>query len=212
MGTRVKIKICGITNADDAGAAIRCGADALGFIFYSGSPRALTIGQAKTIIAALPDHIMTVGVFVNAPRAEISGIIRQTGIHAIQLSGDEPAAACLGYDRPVIKAIRPRTVEETAVLESYRVNAVLVDGFSEGMYGGTGTTVAPGVAIAAARYFPLILAGGITPETIVQAIRDTSPFAVDVNSGVEQEPGKKDHEKLKQLFARVREETETKRK
>ena len=201
MKRRVRVKICGITNGPDADAAVGFGADALGFIFYPGSPRCVTVGSAREIIGSVRAPVLLVGVFVNQPHAFIAETVRQCGLHAIQLSGDELPEECLGFDRPVIKAIRPRNTMEAEAISRYRISAVLVDGYRTGEYGGTGVTADPASARTAGRHFPLILSGGLGPANVAEAVRSTEPFAVDVNSGVEMEPGKKDHGKLQELFA-----------
>ncbi len=193
---RPRVKICGITNIVDALAAIHHGADALGFIFYEKSPRYLPPARARTVTDALPSSILRVGVFVNAPRSAVNAIVEIARLHAIQLSGDESPEECRGYAVPVIKVLRPRTAEDLAQLDRYSVAAFLLDGHKDGLYGGTGTRVDPELAKEAARRYPLILSGGLRPDNIVSAIREVRPFAVDINSGVESSPGKKDHSQL----------------
>ncbi len=197
---RPRVKICGITNIVDALAAIHHGADALGFIFHEKSPRYLPPARARTVTDALPPSVLRVGVFVNAARSTVNAIVEAARLHAIQLSGDEPPEACRGYAVPVIKVIRPTSPEDLARLDRYPVAAFLLDGHRDGLYGGTGIRVDPALAGEAARRYPLILAGGLRPDNIVSAIREVRPFAVDVNSGVESSPGKKDHSQLALLF------------
>ncbi len=197
---RPRIKICGITNIVDALAAVHHGADALGFIFYEKSPRYVPPDRARTVIDTLPPSVMRVGVFVNTPRATINTIAEATKLHAVQLSGDESPEDCRGYAIPVIKAIRPRSMDDLSQLDRYSAAAFLVDGHKEGTYGGTGTHVDPAIAREAARRYPIFLAGGISPRNVVSVVRDVRPFALDVNSGVESSPGKKDHSQLAHLF------------
>ncbi len=199
-----KVKICGITRMEDAQYATEEGADALGFIFYPDSPRYITPAAAGRIIRSLPAHVMTVGVFVNTPRKQISNIVSETDLQAIQLSGDESPSDCLGFDIPVIKAFRFQTMSDLDLAGDYSVSGILLDGHRAGAYGGTGMAVDKSIGRAAARRYPLILAGGLTPGNIVESVREIDPIAVDVNSGVEKAPGRKDFQKISLLFRNLR--------
>ena len=201
MTTRVKI--CGITSKEDALRAAECGADLLGFIFARESPRAVGAEEAAAIIAALPGYVTPVGVFVNAPREEIARTIDVTGIRIVQLSGDESPADCDGHGAPVWKAFRFTREEEARGAAGFRVAAYLLDGAAEGSYGGTGVRADPAVASAIKAFGPLVLAGGLNPDNIVGAVRTVMPYAVDVSSGVEASPGRKDFRKLALLFERL---------
>lgn len=205
-----KIKICGITNLEDAKAALDFGADALGFVFFRESPRAISPQRAASIISKLPVFTATVGVFVDQPGDEIQKIINETGIDIVQLHGDESPESCRLLRR-VIKGIRVKSLESLEPLKSYRdlVSAFLLDTFAPHMPGGTGQVFNWDIAIEAKNFGRIILAGGLTPENISEAIRRVNPYAVDVSSGVELVKGKKDHQKMKLFIERARSATRT---
>jgi len=200
---RPRIKICGITNPEDALLAARLGADALGFIFYEKSPRCIVPEKAAAIIQKLPPFITPVGVFVNADRRDIEDIIRATRILALQLSGDETPADCSGYSLPVIKSFRIRSVADVETVKGFTISAALLDGAKDGEYGGSGTLADFTLAGEIRKFHPLILAGGLTPDNILDAVLATLPYGVDVNSGIEMMPGRKDPEKMQLLFHRL---------
>ncbi len=200
---RPRVKICGITNLEDALLAAQAGADALGFIFYEKSPRSITAENAAIIIRQLPPFITPVGVFVNADREFIDTTIERTGIRAIQLSGDESPAECNGYPVSVIKSFRIRRGEEVEAVRHFTISAAMLDGAKDGQYGGSGTVPDFTIAAEIRKFHPLILAGGLNPENIVEAVHATRPYAVDVNSGIETRPGKKDPAMLRLLFQRL---------
>jgi indole-3-glycerol phosphate synthase / phosphoribosylanthranilate isomerase len=193
-------KICGITNADDALAATDLGADAVGFIFYNGSPRCISPADAAAIVDRLPDRIQTAGVFVNRPRAEIERIVSQTGIGIVQLHGDEQPDECRFDSLTVWKAVRPRGESDLDGLDTYSVAAFLFDTYDENRYGGTGKTGNWELARTAAQNRRIILSGGLNPDNIADAIAAVRPFGVDINSGVESSPGRKDLRKLERVF------------
>lgn len=202
----VKLKVCGITTLQDAQEAVSCGATYLGFNFYPKSPRYIAPADARLIIERLPKEIVTVGIFVNQPRPEnVIDLLQTAGAVMAQLHGDEDRGYCerVGADR-VIKAVRTNNDFTRRSIEGFPAWAILLDGFDPNLYGGTGKTADWEIAQQAARYARVILAGGLSPDNIAQAIRSVQPFAVDVNSGVESSPGKKDPAKLR----RVREEME----
>lgn len=199
----VRVKICGITNLEDALAAAELGADALGFVFYKGSPRYIEPEEAARIIRALPPFITAVGVFVDEPQDEISRIIRQTGIGVVQLHGHEPPEACLLWPR-VIKAIRVKELSDLEPLTRYKTTAFLLDTYTPEALGGTGQIFNWDIALEAKRMGRVILAGGLTPENIEKAITWVHPYAVDVSSGVEERKGKKDHTKLRLFIERAK--------
>ena len=188
----VKVKICGITNLDDAMAAADFGADALGFVFFKKSPRYLSPANAKKIIKRLPPFISTVGVFVNENKKNIEKIVLQTGINIIQLHGDETPKAC-NLSKPVIKAIRVKSIETLGLVSKYKdkVSVFLLDTYTPEVFGGTGQVFNWDIAVEAKKFGRVILAGGLTPENIEKAVRLVHPYAVDVSSGVEAEKGKK---------------------
>jgi len=200
-----KIKICGITNLEDANAAIDYGADALGFVFFKKSPRYITPEKASAITSKLPAFVTTVGVFVDDRAEEILKITEETGIDVVQLHGDEPPESCL-LPRRVIKGIRVKSLESLEPLKSYQniVSAFLLDTFAPHMPGGTGQVFNWDIAIEAKNFGRIILAGGLTPENISEAIRRVNPYAVDVSSGVELVKGKKDHQKMRLFIERAK--------
>lgn len=204
-GMSVRVKICGITNLDDAMAAVDFGADALGFVFFKGSPRYISQEGAGAIIRRLPSFITTVGVFVNESIDRIEDAIELTGIDVVQLHGDEPPEMC-NLSRRVIKAIRVKSLESLDPLKNYKdmVSAFLLDTFTPDTFGGTGQRFNWDIAADAKQFGRIILAGGLTPDNIANAIRQVRPYGVDVSSGVEEKKGKKDHTKLKLFIERAK--------
>ena len=203
----ILIKICGITNWPDAKAASEAGANMLGFNFYDKSLRRISTAEAAQIRRNLGAEIQTVGVFVNAKAAEIASLQSLLRFHAVQLHGDEAPAAVSEIARtvPVIKAFRVAADFPVATLDKYHdAFAFLIDGSRAGQFGGTGTAADWNVARRAAAAHRVILAGGLNAENVGAAIRSVRPYAVDVASGVEAKPGKKDHAKLKEFIAAVR--------
>ncbi len=202
----VRIKICGITNLEDALLAAELGADALGFIFYPPSPRAIEPDAAQAIIAQLPPFVSTVGVFVDEDAARVKELAAAVGLDWLQLHGLETPEYCHALGRRVIKSWRMQDEGSLAGLGAYRgaVQAFLLDTYKKGMLGGTGETFNWDLAREAKKYGPIILAGGITPENAAQAMAAVQPWAVDVASGVEVRPGKKDPEKLRAFFTAVK--------
>ncbi len=201
----VRIKICGITNKEDALAAAHLGADALGFIF-APSPRKISAERAREIIKALPPFIKTVGVFVDEDPERVSSIVAMCGLDVLQLHGSESIDYCSSFDRRVIKAVRLRSRDDLENLSKYVnvVDALLLDTYVPNKLGGTGITFDWKLAVEARRYGRIILAGGLNPENVAAAISMVKPYAVDASSGLEQSPGVKDHEKMAQFIARVR--------
>ena len=202
----VRVKICGITNWADAKLAIDAGADALGFNFYPPSPRAVTPAQAWEIVRRLPPFVEAVGVFVDWSSPAVLALARAVGLHAVQLHGDESPAtvAECAASRPVIKGFRMRPGFRPARLARYRrASAFLLDGYRKGLRGGTGATTDWNLARVARRYGRIVLAGGLTPENVAEAIHAAEPFAIDVASGVEARPGKKDAARLRALMREV---------
>jgi phosphoribosylanthranilate isomerase len=201
----VRVKICGITDVHDARLAARLGADALGFNFCAQSPRYIRPERARAIIAVLPPLLTTVGVFVNERPEAVMEICRLVGLDAAQFHGDEPPRtvdAVQGVRR--IKAIRVATEADIALCRRYRVEAFLLDAFDPGRRGGTGRTFDWALARAAAEFGPIILAGGLTPDNVEEAIAAAAPYGVDVASGVESEPGRKDRTLLAQFIRRAK--------
>jgi phosphoribosylanthranilate isomerase len=203
METRVKI--CGITNLADARVAVEAGADALGFNFYEPSPRHLTLPVAAEISQQLPPFIMRVGVFVNAPEELVTRAIAECDLSLLQFHGDEPPEFCTQFGLMNMKAFRIRDAESLKELAKYQTDAYLLDAFSPEVRGGTGEKFNWDLAIEAQKLGkPVFLAGGLTPENVADAVRKVRPFGVDVASGVESSPGKKDRQKVKDFIAAVR--------
>jgi phosphoribosylanthranilate isomerase len=201
----VQIKICGITNIEDAMAVADAGADALGFVFHPASPRYVTPGRAREIIGSLPPALCTVGVFVNLSAPEVLQIAELCGLDFIQLHGSETRQYCRSFPRErLIKALSFRSEDEFAIMADYPVRAFLVDAHDPVRFGGTGKTCDWNVAHKAAARHPLILAGGLGTKNILAALEAVRPLAVDLSSGVESAPGKKDHEKIRAVIDSVR--------
>jgi len=195
----VRVKICGMTNLDDALQAASCGADALGFNFYPESPRYVAPEKARAIVSALPPFVTVVGLFVNAPASEVEEISRDCGVHVLQLHGDEGPEFCGQFSRPVIRAIQVRDGSFLEDVARYSVQGFVLDAYHPALYGGTGRVFDWELVRDAGRYGKIILAGGLTPENVAEAIRKGKPYAVDVASGVERSPGVKDPDKVKQF-------------
>lgn len=198
---KVKLKVCGVTSLEDARVAIDCGAEYLGFNFYPKSPRYIPPRFARAIIEQAPSEVISVGVFVNEARPEdVIEILQASGARMAQLHGDESPDYCarIGADR-VIKALRIDGGFDARRVLDYPASAILLDAYDAKLYGGTGKTVNWDVAREAAKLTRIFLAGGLSPANIVEAIRAVEPFAVDVNSGVESAPGRKDADKLRRL-------------
>ncbi|MDP2753406.1 MAG: phosphoribosylanthranilate isomerase [Nitrospirota bacterium] len=202
---QVKVKICGITNLDDAMAAVDFGADALGFVFFKESPRYISLDNAAAIIKKLPSFTTTIGVFVNEKPDQIEKIIDLTRIDIVQLHGNEPPEMC-NVSRRLIKAIRVKSLESLDPLNNYkdRVSAFLLDTFTPDILGGTGQIFNWDIAIYAKQFGRIILAGGLKPDNIADAVRRVKPYGVDVSSGVESKKGKKDHKKMKLFIEKAK--------
>lgn len=201
----LKIKICGITNTEDALAAISYGADAIGFVFYRKSPRAVTPDVAKSIINNLPPIVTTVGVFVDQDENEIKKIASDIGLNIIQLHGSEPIEAC-NLNKKVIKAIRVKDLTDLAPIITYKnISAFLLDTYSPDSFGGSGQVFNWDIALEAKKIGRVILAGGLTHENVREAIEKVRPYGVDVSSGVETNTkGIKNHKKLKLFIENAR--------
>ncbi len=201
---RLKVKICGITRLEDALAAVRLGADALGFNFWPSSKRYLPPEQARAIVRRLPPLVTAVGVFVDPTRDEVLRAVAASGVVMAQLHGDESPELCLSLPVPVLKAIRIADARSLAALASYDVRGFVLDAPSPG-YGGSGRTFDWSLVAEVAREMPIVLAGGLTPENVAEAVRAVHPWAVDVASGVESAPGVKDLEKMRRFVERAKE-------
>ena len=203
---KVKVKICGITNWPDARRAVAAGADFLGFNFYARSPRYVTPAKARRIVRRLPKRVASVGVFVNESEQKMLEIAHTVGLDRLQLHGEESASTVerMGRSLPVIKALRVRKSLRSSGLSQFKnASGLLLDGFDPKQWGGTGRTFDWRLAQRVGRGAKLFLAGGITPENVAAAIRVAKPYAVDVCSGVEARPGKKDPQRLKAFMREV---------
>jgi phosphoribosylanthranilate isomerase len=188
----VRVKICGITNVDDALTAVAAGADALGFVFHEPSPRHVLPEQAAAIIRSLPPFVQAVGLFVNAELDFVNETSDRCRLDLVQLHGDESPEYCGRVARRVMKAFRVKDVSSIEPMGEYRVAGFLLDAYSPRAHGGTGLTFNWETALLAKQYGPIILAGGLTPDNVRQAVATVAPYAVDVSGGVESAPGKKD--------------------
>ena len=199
----VKVKICGITTLEDAQAAVDMGADILGFNFYPKSPRYIEPGKAEKIISNLPGFVDIAGVFVNANRQDIRSLTDTGMLNWVQFHGDETSDFCNQFNAwnlNTIKAIRVRSAEDIEQAQGFETSSLLFDAFDPNCYGGTGKTFDWSLL----KKYPrrVFLAGGINPDNISKAI-ETDVYGVDICSGIESEPGKKDHQKMKQLFDKI---------
>jgi phosphoribosylanthranilate isomerase len=199
----VKVKICGVTNIEDALSAVDAGADALGFMFYESSPRNVAVTMAADIIRHLPPFVAKVGVFVNAAEEAVRRAMGECGIDTLQFHGDETPEFCRRFSPlKIYKAFRIESLESLRALPGYQTDAWLLDSFVKGKPGGTGAKFNWDLAVESQKLGrPIILAGGLTPENVADAVRKVRPFAVDVSSGVESSPGKKDHGKVLRFIA-----------
>jgi phosphoribosylanthranilate isomerase len=201
--TSMFIKVCGITRASDALHAVEQGATALGFVLWPKSPRAVAVDRAAEIIAALPSHVMTVGVFVNEPIDSIRSAAERAHLTAVQLHGDEPPAYADALDWPVIRAVSVDEID--LIAEAWPADtALLVDNIDPVRRGGTGGAIDWTRAAGVAKTRRVVLAGGLTPDNVATAIRAVHPFGVDVSSGVESGPGVKDLDKVTQFVSNAR--------
>lgn len=202
----VRVKICGITNLEDALLAADLGAHALGFIFYPKSPRLVRPEVARDIIKNLPPFVLTVGVFVDEEAGLVREMAETVGLDWVQLHGQESHEYCRSLGRRVIKGFRVKGEEILGELREYKgaVQAFLLDAYKPGTPGGTGKTFDWEIARQAGKIGPIILAGGLVPENVAQAVLTARPAAVDVASGVEAAPGKKDPERLRKFFEEIK--------
>ena len=193
-----KVKICGITNLADGMAAVEAGADALGFVFHGQSPRGISVEVAAGFMRELPPFVMKVGVFVNAPEDLVVGAVRECGLNLLQFHGDESLDYCLQFGLMSMKAFRIRDAASLQALLGYHTDAWLLDAYAPDKPGGTGETFNWELALEARGWGrPIFLAGGLTADNVADAVRRARPYGVDVSSGVEAAPGRKDHAKVK---------------
>lgn len=200
------VKICGITNSADALAAVEAGADAIGLMFYEPSPRNVSLETAAKIARELPPSIVKVGVFVNATEQIVSQAISECGLNIAQFHGDETPEFCSLFPVMTIKAFRIRDTGSLQAMPDYETDAWLLDAYSPGKPGGTGEKFNWDIAVEAGKLGkPIFLAGGLTAENVAEAIQKVRPYAVDVSSGVESAPGKKDRAKLRAFVTAAKE-------
>lgn len=201
-----RIKICGITNIDDALMAIDAGADALGFNFVPNTPRYLKDTKAAAkIIEQLPPFITTVGLFVNADAEVIQGTADECHLDMLQLHGEESPQFCQSLNHRIIKAVRIKNESSVSHLSDYRVSGYLLDTYVKGVLGGTGVAFDWQLAVKAKQYGQIILAGGLDPDNVASAVEQVRPYGVDVSSGVEASPGRKDPVKVRAFIQNVKE-------
>jgi phosphoribosylanthranilate isomerase len=200
-----KVKICGITNPEDAQAAAQAGADAIGFNFFPASPRHVTPSQAAPLAHGLPPWVVRTGVFVNALAEEVQEAITQCGLSMLQFHGEETPEYCRQFGIMSMKAFRVREKTTLEELQLFPTDAWLLDAWSDAGRGGTGKSFDWDFAARAVVLGrPVFLAGGLTAENVARAIRQVRPYAVDVSSGVESSPGKKDHDRIRRFIEAVR--------
>jgi phosphoribosylanthranilate isomerase len=199
------VKICGMTNADDASVAVEAGADAIGLIFVPGSPRFVGFGAATAIAATVPAHVKRVGVFVDETVEAMNRLAREVPLDLVQLQFDMPAESARRIEVPLIKVTRVRGAIDVDRLKTYNAAAHLLDTYVEGVPGGTGKTFDWDLALPAVEAgLPVLLSGGLTPDNVAAAVQRVRPYGVDVASGVEARPGRKDHDKVRAFISNAR--------
>ena len=196
----VRVKICGITNLEDARLAVAAGADALGFIFVEGTPRFITPDRAAAIISELPPFVTPVGVFWDHPPGHVKAVAEACGLRVLQFHGEEPPETLADYRMPMIKTIKVERAADLDQMDGYRVAAFLLDSPARWSEGETRQPIQWRLARDAASRGPIILSAGLVPENVAQAIGIARPYGVDVNSGVETVPGRKDPEKVRRFI------------
>ena len=205
----MRVKICGITNLEDALLSVDAGADALGFIFYKGSPRCINPDEARAIVSTLPPFLTIVGVFVDEEIERVIDVAEYVGLTAIQLHGNESPEYCSRLSRRIIKTLKvpeSGSIEDLfrSISDYHNISAILLDTYIRGKEGGTGRVFDWDIAIEAKRYGRIILAGGLTPENVADAIERVKPYGVDVCSGVESEVGRKSPQRLRDFINRAK--------
>jgi phosphoribosylanthranilate isomerase len=201
----VRVKICGITSVADAEAAVQAGADALGLMFYPGSPRHITLETAQDIARRLPPYVIRTGVFADPNPSDVFAAIQLCQLNLVQFHGAETPDFCLQFGVMSMKAFRIQNADSLLPMSEYRTDAFLLDSHAAGKRGGTGESFNWELALEAKKFGkPIFLAGGLTPQNVAEAARTAQPFGVDVSSGVEQSPGKKDAKKMQDFIAAAR--------
>jgi len=208
---RVRVKFCGITSLEDAKSAVLAGADAVGFVFFKDSSRYVTPEKAESIIKSLPPFISAVGIFVNEDMDFIGECVERCGLNAVQLHGDEDVKYCVDFknlrfkDVKLIKAIRIKDERSLRAIEECPADAFLLDTYKSNAYGGTGKGFDKSLAVLAKEYGRcLIIAGGLSIDNVYDVIKETYPYGVDVSSGIESKPGKKNPELMEEFMKEVR--------
>ncbi|HEA52607.1 phosphoribosylanthranilate isomerase [Marinobacter antarcticus] len=201
---KARVKICGLTRVEDVNAAVACGADALGFVFYEPSPRSVTVEQAERLVRHVPAFVSVVGLFVNPTEEQVRGVLERIPLDLLQFHGDEPADFCSQFGRRWIKAVRVQSAEqvERAFSDYHAAAGLLLDAWDPQRYGGTGHSFNWDL-IPQERSLPLILAGGLSSDNVFRAVEQVKPWAVDVSGGVEQSKGIKDIEKISDFIKEV---------
>jgi phosphoribosylanthranilate isomerase len=201
----VKVKICGITSVADGEAAVQAGADALGLMFFPASPRFISLEKARDISRGLPPYVMRTGVFADPDPSEVFAAIQLCQLNLLQFHGAETPEFCLQFGVMSMKAFRIQKADSLLPMSAYHTDAFLLDSHVAGQQGGTGTTFNWDLALEAKKFGqPIFLAGGLTAQNVAAAVRKVQPFGVDVSSGVEHAPGKKDTTKMRDFIAAVR--------
>jgi phosphoribosylanthranilate isomerase len=198
------VKICGITRADDAAAAVEAGAGAIGFVFWPESPRFIDPYRARAIASTLPPFVTAVGVFVNQPLQHVNAVASLVRLGAVQLHGDETPEYAAAVSSPVVKAVSLGPMDDVRVGAWPASTTLLLDAHDPVMRGGTGRPIDWTAAAAVAAQRTILLAGGLTPDNVMEAVAQVRPFGIDVSSGVERTPGVKDHRRIRALFEALR--------
>lgn len=208
---RVRVKFCGITSLGDVEKAVKTGADSLGFVFFKDSPRYVNDEYAEAIIKDIPPFVTSVGIFVNEDLRFVEDCVERCGLNAVQLHGDETREYCSKFyglklkGVKLIKAIRLRDKDSIRSIEDCPADAILLDAYKAGMYGGTGSVFDRSLAVFAKEYGRrLIISGGLNPDNVYEVIKEIKPYAVDVSSGIESSPGKKNIELMEEFINEVR--------
>ena len=203
----MKVKFCGFTNQQDVDDAVNLGVDALGFIFYDKSPRYVSADVVQELVYFLPPFVTTVGVFVNHDLDFVNKVVKQCNLDFVQLHGDESPDYCMKVKGKIIKAVRVSSAADLTQIAKYQglVSSIILDTKIDGVYGGTGKSFDWGIALSAKQYdVPIILSGGVAAENLSKAIDIVNPYAIDLVSSIEAEPGKKDYNKMKEILDHVR--------
>ena len=208
---RVRVKFCGITSIEDRDGAVNSGADAIGLVFFKDSPRFVTLEMAEIITKDIPPFVSAVGIFVNEDLKFIEECVERCGLNAVQIHGDEDVKYCLRFKGlnlkgvKLIKSIRVKDRESLAVIENCSSDAIILDAYKKGLYGGTGEGFDPSLAIIAKEYGRhIIISGGLSPNNVCKIIKEVKPYGVDVSSGIESSPGKKNIELMERFVEQVR--------